>query len=643
MRLHPMACVLPVLLWLMMLSAATTGAQEVGSSGPDIETFMQITAPAAPFLAPDGTLYASLVADGVWQLFRRLPGAPVDGPMEQLTRFEDGVSQIRISPDGRVVLAGTSTGGSGQHDIYRVDPETATVTPLLCNPEVRYTVHRWLRDSSGFLYVANEESPADFYIHLYDLRSGEKETILRQPGYWSAVDITADKRHVLAFLYQSSSCGHTYELDRETGELTSHDLSGGDHVNTPIGYLPGDRQILMISDYLTGDRRVFRRHLDTGHTTHVLEHLDPYQIEEGIPSDNREYVAIAYGDAGYSSMELVHFPECEPVPLPEIPKGLVECEGIHEDLLVFTVNNTRSPGIAYTWHIGSSDPPAPLTEADDQGIDLSRFALPAIVGIRSFDGLEFPAFLYTPPGYVRGERIPFIVHFHGGPASQARPKFYPKIQYFLSRGFGVLCPNVRGSRGYGREFLRLDDYQLRWDSVRDGVAAAECLVEHGYAEGGRIATYGGSYGGFMSVAVALEGGDLFGAAVDLAGIVNFETYLQNTKPYRRALREAEYGPMSDPEFLRSISPIHRATEIHAPMLIAHGLNDPRVPVSEAMQLAVTLQKAGRDPELLFFPDEGHRISKSGNEFLLYRRVARFLERHLGEQSGEASTFLQKAD
>ena len=195
-------------------------------------------------------------------------------------------------------------------------------------------------------------------------------------------------------------------------------------------------------------------------------------------------------------------------------------------------------------------------------------------------------------------------------------------------------PNVRGSTGYGRKFHMMDDYKKRWDSVKDGVEAARWLVKNNYARAGKIAAYGGSYGGFMSVAVVVEDGSskdqVFGASVDVVGIVNMKTFLEQTAGYRRKLREVEYGPLSDPEFLATVSSINRIDDIKVPMMIAHGLNDPRVPVGEAMQLAVGLQQRGYDPELVFCPDEGHGFAKLPNRLLFSDRMVKFLDRTIGK-------------
>ena len=316
--------------------------------------------------------------------------------------------------------------------------------------------------------------------------------------------------------------------------------------------------------------------------------------------------------------------------------------------LVWSMSNARTPGLAYASVYPKKGAPTlrQITWADDQGIDLSRFPLPEIVTYKAFDGLDIRAILYVPAGNAKGTPIPFIMNYHGGPEGQSRPGFTATLQYYLSRGYGVMMPNVRGSTGYGRAFQMKDDYKKRWDSVRDGVDAAEWLVKNGYAEPGRIATYGGSYGGFMSVACIVEDQErvdrgerkerLFGACVDLVGVVNLKTFLEKTSGYRRKLREAEYGPLTDPEFLASVSSINRVEKIKVPVFIGHGFNDPRVPVQEAMQLATALKERGENPRLFVAPDEGHGFAKLDNRVYFGERVASFLDETIGQAKASAS-------
>ena len=224
--------------------------------------------------------------------------------------------------------------------------------------------------------------------------------------------------------------------------------------------------------------------------------------------------------------------------------------------------------------------------------------------------------------------LPTVVEVHGGPESQRRPIWSAPIQYLAGRGFAVLAPNVRGSTGYGKAYSHLDDVRLRMDSVRDLAHAVEWLRANG-ADPRRIAVMGGSYGGFMVLSAITTYPDLWAAAVDIVGIANFVTFLENTGVWRRVLREAEYGSLErDRAFLEEISPIHHVERITAPLIVLHGANDPRVPVGEAEQIVETLRQRGRPVEYLRFEDEGHGLIKLPNRIAGYTAIGAFLERWL---------------
>src|SRR5581483_4056855 len=255
------------------------------------------------------------------------------------------------------------------------------------------------------------------------------------------------------------------------------------------------------------------------------------------------------------------------------------------------------------------------------------FVAPSLVHYPSFDERKIPAFLYLPR--VQQSNLPVIIDVHGGPEGQTRPSFYPVTQYLINRGYGVLAPNVRGSTGYGYEYQSLDDVRKRMDSVADLKYAALWLAEKGIADPQRIAVMGGSYGGFMVLAAITTYPDLWAAAVDIVGIANFVTFLKNTGPWRRKLREAEYGSLEqDREFLEEISPIHHVDRITSPLMVIHGANDPRVPVGEAEQIVAGLRERGRPVAYLRFEDEGHGLVKLPNRIRAYTEVAAFLDRYL---------------
>lgn len=231
--------------------------------------------------------------------------------------------------------------------------------------------------------------------------------------------------------------------------------------------------------------------------------------------------------------------------------------------------------------------------------------------------------------FLESITVPVIISVHGGPEAQERPGFNPLYQYYLSRGYAVLATNVRGSTGYGKTFASLDNVRLREDSVKDLAYAVEWLKTSGGADAKRIAVTGGSYGGYMTMAAITLYPDLFAAAVNTVGIVNWETFLTNTSGYRRRQREVEYGMLDkDIDFLRKISPIAKVDKIKTPLFVIHGKNDPRVPYTEAEQVVKALKDRGAIVEYKLYDDEGHGISKLKNRLDLFPRVADFLDKYM---------------
>jgi dipeptidyl aminopeptidase/acylaminoacyl peptidase len=306
---------------------------------------------------------------------------------------------------------------------------------------------------------------------------------------------------------------------------------------------------------------------------------------------------------------------------------------IGNDVVLLSYNSAMNPPDCWRWNIKNSQLEQ-LTHAVSAGIDRAIFVKPELVRFPSFDGLEISGFLYMPPGKKKGDRVPMIMSAHGGPESQFRPTFVRSFQYYALNGFGVFALNPRGSSGYGRDFLDMDNYKDRWKSVKDYESATKWLAAEGYADPERIAITGGSYGGYMTLACITANPDLYAAACDQVGIANFVTFLKNTAAYRRHLREAEYGPLSDSVFLWEISPLAQVDKVKAPLLIIHGENDPRVPVDEARQMARAIAARGGIVDTLIFPDEGHGIAKRPNQLVTYRRIVDFFKKYLQSERAE---------
>ena len=629
------------------------------SEPPSIERFFKIRTPGAATVAPDGTLYVRDWPDGIFQVYRVEGDAAKPGAKTtRLTNYPDGVSSYSLSPDGKWILLGHAVGGNENTQFSLLDPKAdggkGRIVPVVTNPKVQNQFGFWLENSKGFVFAANDESPSDFHLYRFDFdadpldgTAGKATKLLAKPGQWGVEDITADGSRALVVNYRSSSDSSIFELNTKTSELTDLTPKSAESPTvavSAVGYMPGERGFLFVSDVDGGRAKLFLRDLQTGNVSKPISEIEEFEIDGANINVEKTLLGIAANEGGYGVPGLYRLPGFEKVALPAMEKGVVGLSSLRGNQVIYGMNNARTPGLAYVVDVAAdgkgTSVPRQITFADDQGIDLQSFPLPELIEYKAFDGTKIPAFLFLPPGYQKGTPIPFIVNYHGGPEGQSRPTFSAQIQFLLAQGFGVMMPNVRGSSGYGRAFLMMDDYKKRWDSVKDGVDAAEWLVAQGYAKPGKIATYGGSYGGYMSVACLVEDQNrvdsgqrkerVFGAGVDVVGVVNLKTFLEKTAGYRRKLREVEYGPLSDPEFLASASPMTMIEKIKVPMFIAHGFNDPRVPVEEAMQLAIALKDQGNQPQVFIAPDEGHGFAKLDNRLYFGQRMAAFLKQTIGE-------------
>lgn len=603
----------------------TTTAQRVPAEQATLDQFLAIRAARNGQLAPDGTFYFMDRPEAAYQLFVRRG----DEPPRALTDFPDGIMTYDLSPDGRYIVVVAGRGGDEQGDLYLLTTATGRIEPLFESREISYGSVVWRRDSGAFAYRANDRSPRDFHVYVFDLRTRQPRSVWAHEGSNFPVDFSSDGTRLIVQRYHSSYYQQAWEVDLTSGEAREISPPDAEKRFLVVGYTGDNRSAIVATNYASDTLQLARVHTNTGRIEPILSQLAGHDVDACALSEARRWMAVVLNEDGYGVLHVHRLDDLAPVAVPAIPRGVVGNLRFAGETLLFTLNNAQDPGTTYRWDPECpQDPPVALAEPVDGGIDLTTCVLPELVRYPSFDGLEIPAFVYLPRGYTRDHPIPFIIYYHGGPEGQHRPYMNVTVQYFVSRGFGVFLPNVRGSAGYGTWFLNLDNYRNRMNSVRDGIEGIHWLIRQGYTRPGMIGAYGGSYGGFMVMASITEAPDLFGAACDIVGIVNFETFLKNTRSYRRALREAEYGPLTDPEFLRSISPIHRIDRIRCPLLVVHGRNDPRVPVGEAEQIVEALRQRNHPVEALIFDDEGHGIVKQPNRRLFYEKMTDFFIRHL---------------
>ncbi len=629
----------------------------------DVERYLRVRSARRPTFGPDGDRLAFLLdTTGVPQVWT------LDGPgrwPDQLTFEEERVTAVEYSPTRRELLVGMDRGGDEREQLYLVDADDAVVTPLTDQPDAIHRWGAWSHDGDRLAYAANRRSPGTFDVHVQGrqetgadarrLYEGERELAV---AGWSP-----DDRRLAVLEVHASYDLDVHVVDVETGGadlVTPHD---GDVRYGSVEWAPDGEALYLTTDADADTRYLARLDLETrelepvegGEPSAARRASSDVQRESdgGEPSAARrassgrrserdwnvEAVAVhaetgrlAYtlNVDGYTELsvgELTGPAAFEPLPAPALPPSVagglafspsgdrlaLAAESRRENANVFVVD--AATGEARRW-----------TRASTAGIPPERFVEPRLVRYESFDGREIPAFLSEPPD--REGPLPVVVDIHGGPESQRRPTFSPVTQYLLDAGYAVFEPNVRGSTGYGMAYSRLDDGRNRMDSVADVEAGVDWLCEQASVDAGRLAVYGGSYGGFMALASLTTFPERWAAGVDVVGIANFVTFLERTGDWRRERREAEYGSLADDRaFLETISPLSNVDAIRAPLLVMHGENDPRVPVEEAEQIAAAA--AEHVPvETLIFDDEGHGFSKLENRIEAYRAVVRFLDEHV---------------
>lgn len=580
--------------------------------------YLKIRGAYGASFSPDGQRVSFLTSiTGVPQAWE----VPLGGGWpEQLTFYEERVSGAKYSPVEDKIAFSMDVGGNERMQILLLDRRTGEERNLTDDLEAIHYFGGFSPDGGRIAYTATRRNGTDFDVYVQSLDGGP-EMVWEASGYHSVADWGHDGSHLIVSRHHSNVNNDLYRLDLDNGEarlLTPH---AGDAEFSGVNVAKDGKSMFLATDRDGEFLRLARLDVETLELEYLTSgEWDTESVE--LSKDGRCLVASRNVD-GYSELMLFNA-RGKRMPDPEVPEGVFGEFQFSPDskTLAFThIGADRNPDV---WTMGLPEgEPTRLTHSTTAGIPRSSFKKPRLVRYPSFDGRDIPAFFYEP----ETENAPVVIDVHGGPEAQERPDFNPITQYLLNRGYAVFAPNVRGSTGYGKDYTHLDDVEKRMDSVADLAHAAHWLRKNGHE---RVAVMGGSYGGFMVLAAITEYPELWSAAVDIVGIANMVTFLENTGSYRRALRESEYGSLeNDREFLESISPIHKAEKISAPLMVIHGENDPRVPVGEAEQIVERVKKNGGVVEYLVYEDEGHGLAKLKNRLDAYPRVAAFLDEHLG--------------
>jgi dipeptidyl aminopeptidase/acylaminoacyl peptidase len=563
----------------------------------------------------------------------KMPG----GARRQITFLPEPVSGGTFQPRrGECIVFLQDSGGGEFYQIHRLDPADGKAT-LLTDGKSRNVGVVWSPSGRQFAYSSTRRTGKDSDIRVMRPMdpSSDREVLAVEGGGWHALAWSPDETHLLIGEYLSANESRLHLLDLTNHKLVRVSPEG----SAPVSWLGGafaadGRSVFTATDSEGEFRQLARLDLGTKAVTMITGDI-PWDVDEFDLSPDGARLAIATNEEGLSVLRIHDARTGRRLQQPRIPAGVISSVRWHEDnqTLGFSLDSARSPTDAWSLDAQSGELTR-WTESETGGLDASQFAEPTLLRIASFDGLAISGFLYRPdPARFPGPR-PCLFVVHGGPEGQSQPGFLGRYNYFLEEmGIALFFPNIRGSIGYGKTFLTLDNGYKREDSIKDIGAFIDALSKDRGIDPGRIGVSGGSYGGYVVLASMIHFGERIRCGISTVGISNFLTFLQNTQDYRRDLRRVEYGDERDPEmraFLERISPTARAHEIRRPLFVVQGKNDPRVPVTEARQMVQAVRAAGGAVSYLEAADEGHGFAKKKNADVLFLATAAFLQEHLLE-------------
>jgi len=553
------------------------------------------------------------------------------GARTQLTFGSERVSGGQFEPTlGEFMVFSQDAGGGEWFQLYRQDLLTGGLT-LLTDGTSRNQSAKFSFDGRWISYSSTHRNRKDTDIWVMDPRRPESARMVLEVdgGGWDASDWSRDGKKLLVGEYRSIADSDLYLVDVGTGakeKLTSQKASYGSSTFGADG-----KGLYLTTDLGSEFQRLAYLDLRTKVITFLRPNLK-WDVESLSLSRDGKKLAFTVNEAGISRLHVMNTATRQELKPPLLPIGNFGGAVWHANSreLAVSLNSAKGPSDVYSLEL-STQKVTRWTQSETGGLVTDTYAEPELVKWKSFDGLELSGFLYRPAPTFKGAR-PVILNIHGGPEGQSTPGFMGRINYFLQElGVAVLFPNVRGSTGYGKTFLSLDNGLKREDSVKDIGALLDWIGTRKDLDASRVMVTGASYGGYMTLACMTHFSDRLRCGLDVVGISHFGTFLKNTEAYRRDLRRAEYGDERDPqmqEFFERIAPLNNMGKITKPMFIVQGKNDPRVPVTEATQMVEALRKAGKPIWYLEASDEGHGFSKKKNVDFQFAATVLFIQEFL---------------
>lgn len=612
---------------------ATSGDTEIEAR---VASMARIASAYGPSWSPDGKTLAFVSnLSGAFQVWT----IDAEGGFPRLvTAFDDPVGSVDWSPVEDLLAFDRSPGGGYHQQIYVARPDGSGLRRLTEENKNTNFFGDFTPDGKGITYASNARDPAATDGYIFDLASGTSRLVTKPGGRTAIADVSKNGRVVLVSRLVSRGSNDLLLLDTATGAetlLTPHEGPG-----TFFGSLAADDRAVYMGTNGGGDRLAFARIAvdaegQPGRAVVIAEREDAELQAFELDHAGRTALLI-WNVGGRNELERCDLGSGARTPMGGLPAEIVSGARFSPDdtRVALVLQGSNRPSDLWVLDLASGAFQQ-ITFSPHAGVDLASLVTPQLKTFKAHDGLDLSGWLYLPKDHRSPG--PVVLSFHGGPEGQERPSFSSSYQALVSRGIAVFAPNIRGSSGFGKKFVNLDNGVLRKDANRDILSAAEYVVASGVGDPRRLAIMGGSYGGYAVLVGLTRFPKTFAAGVDLFGIANFETFFAHSEPWMAAISTVEYGdPKTQAPLLRELSPIHAIDAIVAPTLVMHGANDTNVPVIEAEQVVESLKRRGIPVEYVLFPDEGHGWRKTPNRIRSTTTLVRFFDHHLNTVRQESS-------
>ncbi len=559
----------------------------------------------------------------------KMPG----GERSQLTFYPDSVYTARYNPaKGDSFVFMKDVGGGEFFQFYRYDG-SGDIT-LLTDGKSRNLSLVWARSGDKIAYGSTRRDGNDVDIWVMDPANPKTDHMLAglEGGGWEPLDWSRDVQKLLVMNEVSAEESYLWLMDGKSGDKTLLTPKGAGKVHYASGRFSDDgKGIYVTTDKDSEFHRLTYIDLATKEHTYLSGNIT-WDVEEFDLSDNGKMIAFVTNEDGFGVLHLFDTATRKEKSVPGLPKGIISGVSWHKNNrdLAFNLTSARSSSDVFSLDVQTGKIER-WTFSETGGLNTANLPEPELVHWKSWDGRMISGFLYRPPAKFTGKR-PVMVNIHGGPEGQFRPGFLGRNNYWLNElGIALIFPNVRGSTGYGKTFLSLDNGFLREGSYKDINTLFDWVQQQPDLDSGRVMVTGGSYGGFMTLAVATNYNDRICCSVDIVGPSNLVTFLEHTSGYRQDLRRVEYGDERDPkmrEFLEQIAPYNKAKNITKPLFVIAGKNDPRVPASESQQMVSIVRQNGTPVWWLLAKDEGHGFRKKKNVDYEFYATVEFVQEYL---------------